>query len=288
MIEIGLMAAVASALVTSLSFLWKQKGAAESPAVTMRHPIKSTFGLFSSKWWTFGWILAVVAWLLHAGALTFAPLSLVQSVMAGGIVFVAVLATLCFGYKLGKREWGGISLTAVGLTLLGLTVHSASAGSKYHLAGLIIFESVAVVVGLGLLLSHRTDKMKHRQGIMLAVAAGLMFGVADISTKVLTGTVFHNFITILSPWTAVALIAAVVAFYSSARSLQVGEGLSVIATTAVTANLSAILGGILVFGDPLGHDVLTIAAKLVAFTLVIIAAALIPGHTRTGLAAQPA
>src|ERR1039458_7880015 len=80
MIEIGLMVAIASALVTSLSFLFKQRGAAASPEITLRHPIKSALGLFASKWWILGWCLALVAWVLHVAALTFAPLSLVQAV----------------------------------------------------------------------------------------------------------------------------------------------------------------------------------------------------------------
>ena len=74
----------------------------------------------------------------------------------------------------------------------------------------------------------------------------------------------------------VAIVASVAAFYASARGLQVGEGLSVIALTSVAANVSAILGGIIVFGDPLGSDVLAIIGRTAAFGLVIVATALTP------------
>ena len=60
------------------------------------------------------------------------------------------------------------------------------------------------------------------------------------------------------PWLAVALFAMVVSFFASARSLQVGEGVAVIAVTSVAANMSAILGGVLVFGDPMGRDALEV------------------------------
>jgi hypothetical protein len=57
----------------------------------------------------------------------------------------------------------------------------------------------------------------------------------------------------------------------------------VIALTSVTANVSAILGGILVFGDPIGSDVFEIVARASAFGLVILAAGLTPapraGHS---------
>jgi hypothetical protein len=46
----------------------------------------------------------------------------------------------------------------------------------------------------------------------------------------------------------------------------------------VAANLAAILGGILVFGEPIGTGPLEIGARLVAFCLVIAGAALVPAQ----------
>jgi hypothetical protein len=52
----------------------------------------------------------------------------------------------------------------------------------------------------------------------------------------------------------------------------------VIAFTSVAANLAAVIGGILVFGEPIGSGPLAIGARLVAFCLVIVGAALMPSH----------
>jgi hypothetical protein len=78
----------------------------------------------------------------------------------------------------------------------------------------------------------------------------------------------------------VALLASIAAFYASARGLQVGEGVAVIALTSVSANLSAILGGILVFGDPMGGDAFEIVARGMAFAMVLVATALMPAPMR--------
>jgi drug/metabolite transporter (DMT)-like permease len=280
--EIGLLLALGCAFATNLAFLWKHRGAVAAPAINMRRPLASAKGLFASKWWAVGFGVAIVAWGLHVVALALAPISLVQAMISGGLVFLAVLADRWFGFELGRREWMGVALTAVGLAFLGFTVQSSTSGahSSYSISGMIAFEGAMVLIGGLLLVSHRAERVRHRRGLMLGAAAGILFGVSDISLKALVGTVPGDFLSIISPWTLVALGASVAAFYASARGLQVGEGLSVIALTSVSANLSAILGGILVFGDPMGADVFEIAARGMAFAMVILATALTPAPMR--------
>jgi hypothetical protein len=55
------------------------------------------------------------------------------------------------------------------------------------------------------------------------------------------------------------------------------------------ANLAAILGGILVFGEPIGSGALGITARLLAFCFVIAGEALVPAplRARSGRASSP-
>jgi hypothetical protein len=92
---------------------------------------------------------------------------------------------------------------------------------------------------------------------------------------------------LISPWTFAALAASVVAFYASARALQLGPGVEVIALTSVAANLAAIVGGILVFRDPIGTGSVAITGRMLAFGLVIAGAALMPAPMRATRAASP-
>ena len=281
-VQIGLLLALLCAFATNLAFLWKHRGAVAAPDIDMRHPLASAASLFRSKWWAVGFAVALFAWVLHVAALALAPISLVQAVISGGLVFLAVLADRWFGFDLGRREWMGVGLTALGLAFLGLTVQTGSEGShsSYSISGMIAFEGAMIVIGSLLLLSHRVEQLRHRHGVLLGAAAGILFGVSDISIKALTGTVPGDLLSIVSPWTGVAVLASIAAFYASARALQIGEGVSTIAITAVAANASAILGGILVFGDPLGEDAFAIAARACAFMLVLVAAALTPAPMR--------
>jgi drug/metabolite transporter (DMT)-like permease len=284
--QLGLLLACGCAFATNLAFLWKHKGAVAAPEVNVRRPLASAAGLFRSRWWTIGFLVAVAAWALHVGALALAPISLVQAVISGGLVFLAVLAERWFGFSLGARQWWGVGLTAAGLAFLGFTAEGGGSHSSYSLAAMAAFEGGLVALGLLLMLSHKVQLVRYRHGAELGAAAGILFGVSDVAIKALAGTVAGDFLAIISPWTLVAVLASIGAFYASARALQLGEGLSVIAITTVAANMSAILGGIVVFGDPLGSDAFAIVLRSMAFALVIVAAALTPAPLRA--AGRPA
>ncbi len=281
---VGLALALASALGTNVAFLFKQRGALLAPPVRVSHPLRSAAGLFRSRWFSLGWIVAVGAWGLHVGALALAPLSIVQAVLAGGLVFLAVLAERFFGYQLGRRQWVGLLITAVGLAVVGLTSGRQGGDAPgYALAALIVVETTILALATGLALaSHRLGLTPIRQGMLLGACAGALFGVSDIALKYLTNAVGGGVLELLSPWSVAALAASVTAFYASARGLQLDPGIEVIAFTSVAANLVAIVGGILVFRDPVGTGPLAITARAVAFGLVIAGAALMPAPLRTG------
>jgi drug/metabolite transporter (DMT)-like permease len=288
-VGIGLFCALLSALGTNLAFLFKHKGAIAAPDVEMRHPLRSTVDLFRSKWWSIGWGVAAVAFALHVAALTLAPISMGQAVLAGGLVFLAVLAERFFGFHLGRRQWLGIGLVAVSLSLLTLTGGGqGDANSAYSLTGMIVFESIAVGIGLLLLLSHLIERIPVQRGVLLGIAAGLGFGISDVAIKALSGDLDSGVAGLLSPWSVVIITAAVFSFFASARSLQIGDGVAVIAVTSVAANLSTILAGLAVFGDPIGTDPLVIGVRGMAFVLILVGAALIPAPVRAGGAIKEA
>jgi drug/metabolite transporter (DMT)-like permease len=277
----GLSFALASALATNAAFLFKQRGAVTAAPVSGRHPLRSAADLFRSRWWTIGWLVALGAWLLHVSALSLAPLSVVQAVLSGGLVFLAVIAERFFGFQLGRRQWTGLAITAGGLAALGLTSGHSGNGPSSSLAALISVESAVFALGaLIVVISVRVDCSRRNEGMALAFAAGALFGVSDIAIKYLTHSALGGVLAVLNPWLLAAIAASVVSFYASARSLQIGPGLEVITLTSVAANTVAITGGIIVFHDSIGSGPAQIVARLVAFLLVITGAALMPAPTR--------
>ena len=281
-LNIGILLALLCALTTNLGFLYKHRGATEAPAVIWRHPVRSGVALFQSKWFAIGMGVSFGAWLLHVAAMALAPLSIVQAVVSGGLVLLAVLAERVFGFKVGPRQWIGVACVAAGLSLLAITLPAAGgAHSSYSTAGMIAFEAGLLMAGSILVLFPTLGAPHEHHGVLLGTAAGILFGVSDVAVKALTGSVGSaGLIGFLSPWAATAVVASLISFFACARGLQKGDAVPVITTTSAAANLTAIAGGIVVFGDPMPHSAIGIIAQSVAFLLVVAAAALTPGPMR--------
>jgi drug/metabolite transporter (DMT)-like permease len=275
-LNLGILLALTCAVATQLGFLYKHKGANDAPTVDIRHPFRTAVQLYSCKWFAIGMGIAAVAWLFHVAALAYAPLSVVQAVLSTGVVILAVLAERIFGFEVGMRQWIGVSMTALGLLLLVITLPAThGAHSAYSLVGMIAFEGALLAIGAVLIGGKHLGVPHHHHGIMLGAAAGVLFGVSDIAIKALTGAGGLTGI-IGSPWLAITIMASVIAFYASARGMQQGEAVPVIAATSTAANVSCILGGIIVFGDPMPTDAVGISVQIFAFILVVAAALVTP------------
>jgi drug/metabolite transporter (DMT)-like permease len=279
---LGILLALVCALTTNIGFLFKHRGACAAPAVDISHPLRSARALFASKLFSIGWAIAAVAWLLHVAALAVAPMSLVQAVLAGGVVLLAVMAERTFGLTITRKQWAGIVLTAVGLILLGVSLPNVhGAHSQFSVPAMVAFETAMLVIGTLLIMGPRIGVAEQHHGFMLGAAAGILFGVSDVAIKAITGEVgAHGLQGFVCPWTLVALTSFVISFYASAKGLQDGDAVPVIAVTGTAANVAGIIGGILVFGDPLSAQPLAFAAELFAFVLVLFAAWLTPGPVR--------
>jgi drug/metabolite transporter (DMT)-like permease len=291
-LQLGILLALLCAFATNLAFLYKHRGACCACKVDIRHPIRTAVSLWSQRWFAIGMLVGLGAWLLHVAAISLAPLSVVQAVLSGGLVLLAVMADRLFGFRVGRRQWWGLAMTCVGLILLGITLpaqHGAS--SSFSVTAMIAFEAGLFGIGALFIMGPRLGGPAEHHGVMMAAAAGLLFGVCNLGVKALTGIVGPDGFMgiVLSPWLWVALVGSAAAFYASARSLQDGEAVAVIAITGTAANIATIAGGIIVFGDPLPGDALGIAVQALAFVLVIVASALTPGPVRAARAvAAPA
>jgi drug/metabolite transporter (DMT)-like permease len=281
-LNLGLAVALACALFTQLGFLCKHRGANHAPAIDFTRPLRSAGSLLTKKWFAIGLAVGFGAWALHVVALAMAPLSTVQAVLSTGVVMLAVLGNRLFGCRVPRRQWLGVGMTAGGLLLLMVTLPHATAVHKaFAVPALLAFEGGMLALGVLLIVVPKLGAPARHHGALLGAAAGTLFGVSDVAVKALTGVAAGGPLALIaSPWLLTAIIASVFAFLASARGFQQGDAVPVIACTSTAANVTCILGGILVFGDALAGGAM-LAVQVAAFVLVAAAALLTPaGHGR--------
>jgi hypothetical protein len=225
-------------------------------------------------------MVAIIARVLHVGAL--APLSIVQSVLSGGLVFLAVLGERFFRLRLGRRQWVGVTITAAGLVVIELP--AAAPLGRSTLTGGADQRRVR-----DLRYRHRASgdvsppprsaqrrRTAPRLGRRGHCSASLM---SDSSTSPTPPDRLHR---LVSPWTLTALIAGAISSYATARSLQLGPG---------RRGHRPHIRGCQPHRDhrrhprldePIGSGPLAIGARFLAFRLVIGGAALMPAHRTEG------
>lgn len=284
--EIGIGLSVAAALLTNLALLLKHRGCRRVAPIQISEPLRSIRSLASSPWFVAGWGVAAVAWLIHVAALSLAPISIVQAVLAGGAVTLAVMAQRLFGDAVERRQWLALLLGSAGLALLVLTVpHFTGNHSGFETAGMLGFEGGLALLASGLALGRRSERLADHGEVVLAAIAGILFALAGVAIKGLTGAGAIS-LAVLAPWIVLILVAGIGAQYAAAAALQAGGAIETIGLMGLVANAAQIVAGVLVFGDPLSSNPLGITLQACAFGMVCAAALLIPAR-RAQLPAAP-
>jgi len=282
-VQIGIGLAVAAALLTNLASLFKHRGCHRVAPIRIQEPLRSARNLASSPWFAAGWGVAALAWLIHVAALSMAPISIVQAVLAGGAVTLAVMAQRIFGDAVEPRQWLALLLGGTGLALLVLTVpHFSGDHSGFEVGAMLGFEGGLALLAIGLALGHRSERLAGHGKILLAAVAGVLFALAGVAIKGLTGAGGVS-PTVLAPWIVLTVVAGIGAQYAAAAALQRGGAIETIGLIGLIANAAQIAAGVLVFGDPLAGSPLGLTLQVSAFAMVC-ASALLIGARRAGTA----
>lgn len=268
----ALLSGVALALLASVAlnggYLVQHLGSRHAPDISIGRPFATLRGLLASPLWLLGSAVGVAGWGLHVGALSQAPLSLVQAFSAGGLALAVPLGAWVTRTQLTGRERGAIVAMGGALAVLGVGVGGAGS-TTVAAAALIVFLLVCALMSAGLAAMPAGARRPH----LLGIAAGVLYGSADVATKAAT-TVAHSgglISGLLSPWAGAIALASSGAFFCLQRGLQLGSVVAVIALMTAVTNVVAILGGLLVFGEPLGSSAPFGIAH--AFALALVAGA---------------
>lgn len=177
---VGLALAVASALTLNWAYVQEHGAANELPPLSLRHPVRSVRLLLASREWLRGLAGEVAGFSLYVIALALAPLSLVQSVSAGGIGVLAYVSARRQGRSPSSRERLGVTISLAGLLALGVSL--AGSTDHGHDASFLTLASWLGACGL-VALGAVAAAGRFGRGVPYAIAAGILLACGDVSMK---------------------------------------------------------------------------------------------------------
>jgi drug/metabolite transporter (DMT)-like permease len=272
---IALVLALVSTTLTNLAYLREHDAAAALPALSLRRPLHAAATLLSDRSWLMGFALESLGFALYVLALALAPLTLVQSVAAGGIGILAFFSARFSRRRLARHELAGVLLSMVGLLALGVSLAGASGeGSGGSTVAILLWlGATAAAAVVALAIGRRFGGLAVAAGI----AGGLFFAIGDISVKVATQGGIRT-----------AFAVGVIVGYSAGTALlqfgyQRGGALTVAGLATLFTNAVPIAAGTVVLGEPVPSGALG-GLRIAAFAAVTIGAILL---ARPDAGAQP-
>ncbi len=261
---LGLVLALVSAGAFNWSWVAQHTITSRMPRLELRRPLWSLKLLFSHRRWLAAFLVGIGGWVLYVLALRLAPLSLVQSVSAGGVGLLAVFAQRAAGERLPRREWIGVAFAVVGLVFLSGSLAGGSTGGHHGSWTAVIVCFAAA--GVGVLAFLGPIQPLLAPGAAWGIAAGLMYATADIGTKaVWQGGLFLALVVPI--WAC-----HVVAFTTIQMGFQRGRALATAGLSSFCTNALPILGGLTVYREHLPGGGLG-ALRILAFACVVVGAA---------------
>jgi hypothetical protein len=263
---VALLLALASTALTNVAYLREHDAAAALPALSLRRPLHSVQVLLTDRSWLIGFALESSGFALYVAALALAPLTLVQSIAAGGIGILAFVSARMRRQSLGRHELAGVLISMLGLLALAVSLAGGTAegagGSTFEI--LLWLAATAAAAVIALVLGRRFGALAVAEGL----AGGLFFSIGDISVKVAT-----------QGGARAAFAVGVIAGYSLGTlflqlGYQKGGALTVAGLATLLTNALPIAAGTVVLGEPVPSGVFG-GLRIAAFAAVTLGAILL-------------
>ncbi|SEO85423.1 hypothetical protein SAMN05216267_104753 [Actinacidiphila rubida] len=186
---------VGAACCLGLGFVLQQRAAARAPMADFLS-FRLLLDLIKMPDWLLGIAFFVGGLTLGAAALAYGEVSLVEPLTATNLLFAMALSRWLTKQPLGWSGWAGVVLLALGVT--AFIVAGQPKGGGAQAGPLRHWLVLGIVAGLALLLTLRSRRLPPSgEAALLALAAGLLYGLQDALTRVSGQIIRDNGITSL-------------------------------------------------------------------------------------------
>jgi drug/metabolite transporter (DMT)-like permease len=237
----GIALALLAATAYNVGLIQEKRALGRMAALDLRRVPRVVASLLADPAWLAGFALMLLGLACQIVVLTFEPVSVVQPVLASGVALVLVLSRLVLRERLGAVEYWCVGAMAVSVILLAASAGGAGGGAGHHASPAWMAAVMIPSVVIGLLVAAsplRSRSRGHRApaaGICFGIGTGLLYGVAALAIKglsgilvghhgavhIVAGIVSSPYLYVLAGCSAVAMLLFQVALQSCRASIVV-------------------------------------------------------------------
>lgn len=269
------------------------------PSVDFRRAVLLVRTLVSAPQWLAGFGLMLCGLAFQVIVLTFEPVTVVQPVLACGVAVVLVLSHVVLRENLGRGELACVAVLAISLLCLALSMGGPT-GAGHHASPIAMVAVVVPSCLAGLLIGSsamRGTSGRHQApnpGVSYGVGTGLLYGVAALAIKALSGVLAdyrglaHTIVSLVSsPYLYLMAGCSVAALGLFQTALQRCRASIVVPASSIVGSVYFMVAGSWLFHEQLPSDpvklTLRLAGILVASLVLIVLprqAAMVPPTVR--------
>ncbi len=238
MIALGVAAGLAASAAYNGGIVLQALEARDSPRdCAMR--LSLLVALCRRRRWLAGVALSILGFPLQIYAYANAPIAVVQTCLAAGLVLVMLCGARVMGEPVRRRDYLAVVAITAGV---GLTAVAAPSRSEIERAG---SEPVVILIALGALalIPYALSRRGLAPPLVITASAGLALAWNDIATKLFGNAFDAEALGVAGLWLVAIVCSAVVATVSEMSALQRVRATKVVPTVFVLETFIPILVG---------------------------------------------
>lgn len=264
---VAIVFAVAAGAAFAVANLVQQRAARSSPSGPLSPRL--ILELVRNRTWLIGLGLVATSYGLQSVALSFGPLSLVQSIMVSEIVFTAPVSARLHDERVGPRLVLGALAVATGLPIALVSAAPHGGNPVASDAGwVLVVGAVGVIVGLGLL-ARRLLHGVYRASA-LAFCGAVVMGTQSALLAVSLVHLRQGAVAVVSAWqTYLLIIASLVGGWLIQAAYRDGPLAASLPMLDAGEPTVAALIGVLLFGEQLEGGPVRLPLAILGMALVL-------------------
>jgi drug/metabolite transporter (DMT)-like permease len=277
---LGIPLALLAATAYNVGLIQEKRALTRMPALDVRRVPHVIASLLAEPAWLAGFALMLLGLACQTIVLTFEPVSVVQPVLASGIVLVLVLSRLVLRERLGAVELKCVAAMAVAVILLAASTGGKGTGAGHHAAPawmaavMIPSAAVGLLIAAGPLRRRPAGQHVPSAAVSFGLGTGLLYGVAALAIKGLSGILVghHGAAALLagvlaSPYLYVLAGASAVGMLLYQAGLQSCRASILVPVSTVTGSVYFLIAGTLLFHEHLPFGPAKLGLRLAAIAV---------------------